>query len=328
MLKVASTSTERKQRYRWVDPEPQDRNHRPDITFELVDAADFDAAYRGLPPAAVHDHPPPREPDAGGSPAPGSPARVTMDNRGGANMSANEERLSVVHCATGGTYAVTIRGRLADVRSEYQHILVVDTAEFGRCLVLDGVMQTSDSDHLIYDDALLRRVRAEDRRVLIVGGGDGYVARRTLTRAPEARVLVVDIDPLVVSLANEHLNPGFALDPGIDVRIGDGRAIAAALAPGSLDGVALDLTDIPLDPGQGAAVIDLYRDMLAVTFPLLRPGGWLSVQGGPSEVAGEHLDVAGILAALLAGRLADVVREDVYLPSYAERNAFFHGIAP
>lgn len=234
--------------------------------------------------------------------------------------------LHTLHYETGGTYAIAVRRRLADTRSDYQHILVVDTDAFGRCLVLDGVMQTADSDHLLYDDALLRRLRADDRRILVVGGGDGYVARRVLTRAPTARVLIVDIDPVVVELAASLLNPGLFDDPRVELRIGDGRAEARTLPPGSFDGVALDLTDVPVDPQLGDDALALYRDMLATARPLVRPGGWLSAQGGPSRTAG--VDLSAALGELLAAHLVDLVREDVYLPSYAERNAFFHGVAP
>lgn len=234
--------------------------------------------------------------------------------------------LHTLHYETGSTYAIAVRRRLADTRSDYQHVIVVDTEAFGRCLILDGVMQTAESDHLVYDDALLRRLRADDRRILVVGGGDGYVARRVVTRAPAARVLVIDIDPVVVELADSLLNPGLFGDPRVELRIGDGRAEARTLLPGSFDGVALDLTDIPLDPQFGDDPLALFRDMLAATRPLVRPGGWLSAQGGPSRTAG--VDLSAALGELLAAQLVDLVREDVFLPSYAEENAFFHGVAP
>jgi spermidine synthase len=239
-----------------------------------------------------------------------------------------QDHLSTVLYETGGTYAIPVVRRLADAHSAYQRIVVVDTEPFGRCLLLDGVMQTAEADHVLYDDALLRRLRADDRRLLVIGGGDGYVARRAIERAPEARVIVVDIDPLVVDIADALLNPGFRADPRIEVRIADGRTVARALAAGSFDGIALDLTDVPVDPSQLADALELYRDMLALARPLVRPGGWLSVQGGPSRVADGRVDVAAVIHGVLRGHLRELRREDVFLPSYAERNAFFHGIVP
>lgn len=233
--------------------------------------------------------------------------------------------LSTVLYATGGVFDIAVSRRLAARRSAYQEILVVDTVEHGRCLVIDGVMQTASTDHLLYDDAILARLRPEDRDVLIIGGGDGYVARRAHERAPGAAVVVVDIDPEVVQLAEAWLNPGFTADPRTRVHIGDGLAFARGLPAGTFDGVVLDLTDIPLDTARSQDVARLYREMIEAVLPLVRPGGWLSLQGGPSAVPLDGQDVAALVGSLVADRLADLVREDVFLPSYGEKNAFFHG---
>ncbi|MCB9686351.1 MAG: hypothetical protein H6738_15145 [Alphaproteobacteria bacterium] len=233
--------------------------------------------------------------------------------------------LSTVLYATGGVMEIAVTQRLVERRSRYQEIVVVDTEEHGRCLVIDGVMQTASTDHTMYDDAILARLRPEDRDVLIVGGGDGYVARRVRERAPGARVTVVDIDEDVVEIASTWLNPGFVDDPGTVVHVGDGVAFARSCAPRSYDGVVLDLTDIPLDPALSEDVTDLYVRMLDAVGPLVRPGGWLSMQGGPSEVPPGEVDVATVVGELVGARLDDLVRDDVVLPSYGEGNAFFHG---
>lgn len=235
--------------------------------------------------------------------------------------------LSTVLYATGGVFEIPVLRRLVERRSAYQEIVVADTEGFGRCLVIDGIMQTASTDHLLYDDAILARLRASDRDVLIVGGGDGYVARRARERAPGVRVTVVDIDEDVVEIADTWLNPGFLDDPGTVVHVGDGVAYARSCAPGTFDGVVLDLTDIPLDPERSEDVTELYVQMLDAVRPLLRPGGWLSMQGGPSAVPPGEVDVAEIVGALAAARVDDLVREDVVLPSYGEGNAFFHGLA-
>ena len=234
--------------------------------------------------------------------------------------------LSTVLYATGGVFELAVTRRLAQRTSAYQEILVVDTVDHGRCLVIDGVMQTASTDHLLYDDALLSRLQRQDRAVLIVGGGDGYVARRVHEVAPEARLVVVDIDSDVVELAERWLNPGFSTDAHTELHIGDGVAFARAQPAGSFDGVVLDLTDIPLDPARSADVARLFREMIDAVLPLVRAGGWLAMQGGPSKVPAGELDVASLAGALLEGALHDLVRLDVYLPSYGEGNAFFHGI--
>lgn len=241
-------------------------------------------------------------------------------------LQTDRDVIATILYATGGVFEIEVTRRLAARRSAFQEILVVDTVDHGRCLVIDGVMQTASADHLIYDDAILARLRQDDRNVLIIGGGDGYVAQRVLSRAPDARLTVVDIDADVVDIAETWLNPHFRESPRIHVHIGDGVAFARGLPRASLDGVVLDLTDIPLDPNRSADVTRLFQEMIEAVLPLIRPGGWLSMQGGPSVVPPGEQDVAAIVASLLSACLDDMVREDVFLPSYGEGNSFFHGV--
>jgi spermidine synthase len=234
--------------------------------------------------------------------------------------------LSTVLYATGGVFEIPVIRRIEQRRSAYQEIVVADTEGYGRCLVIDGVMQTASTDHLIYDDAILAPLRPTDRDVLIVGGGDGYVARRARELAPGVRLTVVDIDDDVVDVADRWLNPGFRADPDTTIHIGDGVAFARRHPRASFDGVVLDLTDIPVDPARSEDVKRLYVEMLDAVLPLLRAGGWLSMQGGPSAVPAGDVDVAAIVAELAGARLRGLVRSDVVLPSYGEGNAFFHGV--
>ena len=233
--------------------------------------------------------------------------------------------LRSVHYTTGGEYEIVVRRRVDNRTSRFQNIVVVDTDAYGRCLVIDGVMQTASTDHHLYDEAILAPMRPTDRDVLVVGGGDGYVSRTAFARNPALNLVMVDIDPEVVAVAEAHLNPGFSADPRLKLHIGDGVAFARSIEPKSFDGVVLDLTDIPLDPARSLDVVRLYEDMLAAVLPLLRAGGWLSMQGGPSEVQPGVPDVASRIAEMLDGRLDGLERLDVHIPSYAEKNAFFHG---
>src|SRR5690606_28062953 len=68
-------------------------------------------------------------------------------------------------------------------RSAYQEIEVIDTVDFGRMLLLDGIIQTSVRDEFIYHEMLAHVplfVHPNPKRVLIIGGGDGGTLRETL----------------------------------------------------------------------------------------------------------------------------------------------------
>jgi spermidine synthase len=75
---------------------------------------------------------------------------------------------------------------LTRVKSEFQDILVFESSEYGRVLVLDGVVQLTERDEASYQECIAHiPIFCHDRpkRVLIVGGGDGGVLREVCKHA-------------------------------------------------------------------------------------------------------------------------------------------------
>ena len=72
---------------------------------------------------------------------------------------------------------------LYDNASKLQHIQVFENRQFGRVLTLDGVVQTTQGDEFIYHEMLTHvpiLAHGNACHVLIVGGGDGGMAREVL----------------------------------------------------------------------------------------------------------------------------------------------------
>jgi len=91
--------------------------------------------------------------------------------------------------------------------SRFQKIAVFANLEFGRVLLLDNLVQLSTRHEHVYHEmlvhpALLFHPRAQ--RVLIIGGGDGGVAREVL-RHPVKEVYLVDIDERVIEVSQKYL---------------------------------------------------------------------------------------------------------------------------
>ncbi len=234
----------------------------------------------------------------------------------------------VVEClvyATGERVQLPVVRRLASRTTAFQRLELVDTAAFGRCLVLDGVLQAAEADHHLYDDAILWQLGADDRDLLIAGGGGGFVALRAVARVAALRAHLVDIDRELIELCRQHLTPELAAHPRITVEVDDAIAWAERRSAPSYDGVVVDLTDAPLDARHAAPAAELYRRALAALVPLVRPGGWIAVQAGASEVAAGTLHLPALLRPLLAGLLESVEERAVYVPSYGEANAFVGG---
>lgn len=230
----------------------------------------------------------------------------------------------VIHCpvfGTGEAMRLTVQQWLAHTRSAFQEITIVDTVEFDRCLLLDGVMQSAVSDHLLYDDGLLAPASGSERHLAVLGGGDGFVASRAVTRWPDLKVTVVEIDPDVTRLCDQLLNPGVFDHPRIDLRITDAVRYAedaAAHGVPRFDSAIIDLTDVPVVPPGAASVDEFYERVISSMFELLPDGGWISVQAGTPAASGGHLELASIVTRILRRHAPAVERRDVYLPSYGE----------
>ena len=80
-------------------------------------------------------------------------------------------------------FSVRIEQQLFSGESEFQRIDVFDSEEFGKFVSLDGEIVFSEKEEFIYDEMVTHvpmAVHPMVRQVLIIGGGDGGVARELL----------------------------------------------------------------------------------------------------------------------------------------------------
>lgn len=89
--------------------------------------------------------------------------------------------------------------------SAYQRVEVIENDYFGKILILDGLVQTSEKDEFFYHEMLVHpalMVHPSPERVLIIGGGDGGSLKEAL-RYPVKEIYLVEIDPLVVEVSKQ-----------------------------------------------------------------------------------------------------------------------------
>lgn len=98
---------------------------------------------------------------------------------------------------------------------------------YGRALILDGVIQCTERDEFGYQE-LISQIplcsHPNPERVLIVGGGDGGVAREVIKHPSVKEVHQVEIDGRVVDVSKKYL-PFMACgfeSPKVHLTIGDG----------------------------------------------------------------------------------------------------------
>lgn len=152
-------------------------------------------------------------------------------------------------------------------------------ATFGKALILDGIIQCTERDEFGYQELIAfipLCCHRRPRKVLIVGGGDGGVAREVAKHPLVEEVHQVEIDERVVALAREHLPfmaSGFE-SPKMRLTIGDGFAYMQQHA-GEFDVIITDSSD-PIGPAAALFQESYFARMRAA----LRPGGIVCSQGG------------------------------------------------
>ena len=163
---------------------------------------------------------------------------------------------------------------------EHQEMLLFENELFGRVLMLDGVVQTTERDEFFYHEMLVHVpcfAHGRVERALIIGGGDGGALEELLKHESLRQVTMVEIDAGVVEFSKAHLGSicGAAFeDPRLELVIADGAAWVAATEQ-RFDLIVADSTD-PSETGPSAVLFtaDFYRSCAAA----LSEGGLLVSQ--------------------------------------------------
>lgn len=123
--------------------------------------------------------------------------------------------------------SIRINKQLYSAQSEYQRIDVFESPEFGRLVTLDGDVIFSEADEFIYNEMVTHvpmSVHPNVKKVLIIGGGDGGVARE-FCRYPEIEEIdVVESDDMFVEVCRKFFPEtakGFE-DPRVRIFYEDG----------------------------------------------------------------------------------------------------------
>jgi len=219
------------------------------------------------------------------------------------------ERLHADHAQ-----ALRVETEFYDSATDHQRLRVFENPTFGRVMTLDGVVQVTEVDNFIYHEMLTHvpiLAHGAVARVLIIGGGDGGMAREVLKHPGIAQVTMVEIDATVVEFCRAHLpaiSAGAFDDPRLDLVIADGAAFMAQ--PGdAYDVIIVDSTD-PEGPGEVLFTEAFYGHAKA----RLAPGGILVTQNGVPFLQGGEL--TGTMRAFRA-LFSDVTCYLATVPTYA-----------
>lgn len=174
---------------------------------------------------------------------------------------------------------IEIIEKLYEGKSKFQRVEFYDTKSFGKILVLDGIIQTSEKDEFIYHENMCHLpmfYHPNPKKVLIIGGGDGG-SLREIVKHPVEKVWMVEIDGDVVELSKKHLptlSDGAFESKKAEVIIGDGKKFIKD-HKNFFDVIVLDLSD-PHGPAEDMISATFYNEVKEA----LTENGVISIQSG------------------------------------------------
>ena len=171
-------------------------------------------------------------------------------------------------------------------KTRYQQVIILQTYSYGKCLILDDELQSSEFDEKLYHQSLVHPVMHEINRnqlnVLILGGGEGATLREVCKHPSVQTITMVDLDREVVEIAMDYL-PTWHQNSFSDKRVQLIFQDAMEFIQNSNDFYDLIIMDLP-SPASDNAIKPVYslKSLQSISLRLV-PKGWIVTQAGPNH---------------------------------------------
>ncbi|MCK5533486.1 polyamine aminopropyltransferase [bacterium] len=166
--------------------------------------------------------------------------------------------------------------------TKFQAALIADTYSFGRCLILDGEVQSAEVDEFIYHEALVHPAmlsHPNPEKVLIMGGGEGATLREVLKYKSVKEVFMLDIDGEVVDFCKKYLyswHKGAFSDSRAKIIIDDARKYIIQ----TKEKFDVIISDLPCPIKKGPACLLYTKEFYQIVASKLKSNGVLVIQSG------------------------------------------------
>ncbi len=178
----------------------------------------------------------------------------------------------------GVALSIEIQEVLYSKKSKFQQIDLYQTKNFGKMLVLDGIIQLTEPDEFAYHEMMSHIpmfAHPNPEKVLVVGGGDGGVLREVSRHGCVKSIDFCEIDEQVIKVAKEFL-PQIACgfdDPRVKIHIKNGNTFVHE-QENQYDVIIVDSSD-PIGPGEALFERPFYEGLKKA----LRKNGLIATQG-------------------------------------------------
>lgn len=201
-------------------------------------------------------------------------------------------------------------------KTEFQSVEIIELGSFGKCLILDGKVQSSEADEFIYHEALVHPAmftHPNPEKVFIAGGGEGATLREVLAHQSVKRVVMVDIDSEVIDICRRllpSLHQGSFEDSRLELHYTDAKEYLKQ----SQENFDVIILDLPESLEEGPAFHLHTKEFYELLQERLTSQGILCLQAGCS-VWGNHLLFTAISHTLKAV-FPSVFPYETHIPSY------------
>ncbi len=172
----------------------------------------------------------------------------------------------------------------ASEKTPFQKVEVIQSNHYGKCLILDGYMQSAQLDEFIYHENLVHPAMVScpnPQKVVIIGGGEGATLYEVLRHNTVKRAWMIDIDQRVVKLCEKYMpewHRGAFKDKRTTLLFQDGRKFLEK----SKEKFDVIIIDIPEPVEEGPAYLLYTEEFYRMVAKKLNPHGVVSLQSGCS----------------------------------------------
>ena len=150
-------------------------------------------------------------------------------------------------------------------QSDFQKVEIFETdSVLGRVLTLDDLMMTTEGDEFHYHEMIAHvpmMHHPNPKTVLVIGGGDGGTVREVLKHSSVEKVILCEIDKLVIEACKQFL-PTIACEldnPKCEILVEDAIEYIKD-KENMFDIILIDSTD-PMGPGEGLFTEEFYTNV-------------------------------------------------------------------
>lgn len=174
--------------------------------------------------------------------------------------------------------AIKKKATLFSEQSEFQKVEIIDSdSTLGKFLTLDDLMMCTEGDEFYYHEMISHipmMHHKAPKSILVIGGGDGGTIREVLKHKTVEKVVLCEIDGMVIDACKKYL-PTISCEldnPKVEIKVEDAIEFIKDKED-EYDIILIDSTD-PMGPGEGLFTEEFYSNVRKA----LKKGGILCAQ--------------------------------------------------